>query len=128
MTGAPWVDPVSAAEDLNSRGIDGAIFRPVYFIPKTANPGSNPRGKPWNRMCGGVEIILTDFSSYRSVEAAVNMIDAYQKTNPDSLVWSPPAIIKKLDEPGMTVEKVIEACQTEIEPFLEIRKKYLLYE
>jgi hypothetical protein len=44
------------------------------------------------------------------------------------LVWTPPAIIKRLDEPGMTVEKVMEECQAEIEPFLEIRSKYLLYE
>ena len=72
--------------------------------------------------------MLTDYASYRSVEAAVHIIDAYRKTNPDSLKWSPPAIIKRLDEPGMTVDKVIEACQTEIEPFLDIRSKYLLYE
>lgn len=128
MTGAPWVDPIAAARDLNTRGIEGAVFRPIYFIPKSSNPGSNPRGKPWNRMSGGVEIMLTDYAAYRSVEAAVHIIDAYRKTNPDSLVWAPPAIIKRLDEPGMTVEKVIEECQAEIEPFLNIRSKYLLYE
>jgi len=127
MTGAPWVDAVKAAADLNSRDIEGAIFRPVYFIPKIANPGSNPRGKPWNLMSGGVEIILTDYKIYRSVEAAVHIIDAYRKTNPDSLLWSPPPLIRKLDEPGMTVEMVIKACQEEVEPFMEIRKKYLLY-
>jgi uncharacterized protein YbbC (DUF1343 family) len=127
LTGAPWIDAVAAAKDLNGRGIDGAIFRPVYFIPKNANPGSNPREKPWNRMCGGVEIILTDFQAYRSVEAAVHMIDAYRKTNPDSLVWAPPGPIKMLYEPGMTVEKVLEACQNDIEDFLEVRKNYLLY-
>ncbi|MFC2124210.1 exo-beta-N-acetylmuramidase NamZ domain-containing protein [Bacteroidota bacterium] len=127
MTGAPWVDAVKAAKDLNSRGIDGAVFRPVYFIPKNATPGSNPRGKPWNKMSGGVEIMLTDYDAFKSVEAAVHIIDAYQKTNPDSLVWSPPPIIKQLDEPGMTVEQVIEDCQKEIGEFLEIRRKYLLY-
>jgi uncharacterized protein YbbC (DUF1343 family)/uncharacterized lipoprotein YddW (UPF0748 family) len=127
LTGAPWIDPVKAAEDLNNRGIEGALFRPVYFIPKNANPGSNPRGKPWNRMSGGVEIILTDYKAYRSVEAAVHIIDAYRKTNPDSLVWTQPASFKRLDEPGTTVEQVIEDCQEEIKSFLEVREQYLLY-
>ncbi|MGB8357506.1 MAG: hypothetical protein WCD55_02720, partial [Bacteroidales bacterium] len=122
-----WINPEKAAEDLNARGIRGAYFRPVYFVPAGTDTGSNPRGKPWNKMCGGVEIMLTDPAEYRSVEAAVNIIDAYRKTNPDSLVWSPPALIKRLEEPGMTVEQVIKACQDDVSQFMEVRKKYLLY-
>jgi uncharacterized protein YbbC (DUF1343 family) len=127
LTGSTWVDAEMAAMDLNSRGIRGAYFRPVYFVPAGTETGSNPRGKPWNKMCGGVEIMLTDPAEYRSVEAAVNIIDAYRKTNPDSLVWSPPAAIKRLEEPGMTVEQVIKACQDDVGAFIELRKKYLLY-
>jgi uncharacterized protein YbbC (DUF1343 family) len=127
LTGAPWINAEKAATDLNSRGIRGAFFRPVYFIPQSSRPGSTRGGKPWNVMCGGVEIMLTDPAAYRSVEAALNIIDAYRKTSPDSLVWSPPALIKKLDEPGMTVEQVIKACQDDVSGFMELRKKYLLY-
>jgi uncharacterized protein YbbC (DUF1343 family) len=127
MTGAPWIDAVKAARDLNSREIEGAIFRPVYFIPRNATPGSNPRRKPWNQMCGGVEIMLTDYGTYRSVGAAIHMIDAYRNTNPDSLKWSPPPIIKRLEEPGMTAEEVIEKCQEEVSEFIDKRRKYLLY-
>jgi uncharacterized protein YbbC (DUF1343 family)/uncharacterized lipoprotein YddW (UPF0748 family) len=127
ITGSSWVDADKAATDLNSRGIEGARFRPVYFIPKRISVGSNPRGKPWNKMCGGVEIMLTDFSKYKSVEAALHIIDAYKKTNPDSLNWSPPEIFKQLDQPGMTVEKVIENCQNRISDFIKVRKDYLLY-
>jgi uncharacterized protein YbbC (DUF1343 family) len=71
--------------------------------------------------------MLTDYSKYRSVEAALHIIDAYRKTNPDSLNWSPPEIIKQLDESGMTVEKVIEDCQEQVKDFIELRRKYLLY-
>ncbi len=127
LTGAPWIDAAKAANDLNSRGIEGAEFRPVYFIPKSADPGSNPRGKPWNKMCGGVEIMLTDYEKYRSVETALHIIDAYRNTNPDSLIWSPPPTIKRLDEPGMTVNQVIENCQEEVSAFIEKRRKYLIY-
>ena len=127
LTGSTWVDAEKAAKDLNSRGIKGAVFRPVYFIPENSNAVSNPRGKPWNKMSGGVEIMLTDFKVYKSVETALNIIDAYRKTNPDSLVWSPPPIIKRLEEPEMTVGQVIKACQDDVSEFMKLREKYLLY-
>jgi uncharacterized protein YbbC (DUF1343 family)/uncharacterized lipoprotein YddW (UPF0748 family) len=127
ITGTTWIDCEKAVKDLNSREIRGARFRPVYFIPKRAGVGSNPRGKPWNKMSAGVEIMLEDYKAYRSVESALNIIDAYRKTNPDSLNWSPPETIKLLDKPGMTVEKVIEQCQNEVQDFIELRRKYFLY-
>ncbi len=127
LTGSTWVQAEKAAADLNSRGIKGAIFRPVYFIPENNTQSSNPRGKPWNKVSGGVEIMVTDYAAYRSVETALHIIDAYRKTSPDSLVWSPPAIMRSLDEPGMSVGKVIEACQQDVAGFIKIREKYLLY-
>ena len=127
ITGAPWVNAEKAALDLNSRGIKGAYFRPVYFIPRSAATGSTRTGKPWNRMCGGVEIMVTDPQTFRSVEASLHIIDAYRKTSPDSLVWSPPLLMRKLNEPGVTVEEVVKACQDDVKEFMEIRQKYLLY-
>jgi uncharacterized protein YbbC (DUF1343 family)/uncharacterized lipoprotein YddW (UPF0748 family) len=127
LTGSTWIDPEKAAKDLNSRGISGAFFRPVYFIPESSESGSNPRGKPWNKMSGGVEIMLTDIRTFKSVEAALDIIDAYRKTNPDSLRWSPPALLKRIEEPGMTVDQVIKACQDNVSDFMKIREKYLLY-
>jgi uncharacterized protein YbbC (DUF1343 family) len=127
LTGSTWIDAEKAAKDLNSRGIKGAFFRPVYFIPESSRTSSNPRGKPWNKMSGGVEIMLTDPRTYRSVETAVNIFDVYRKINPDSLNWSPPPIIKRLEEPGMTVEQVVKACQDDVSEFMKIRGKFLLY-
>jgi len=127
LTGAPWIFAEQAARDLNHRGIGGALFRPVYFIPGIDSATWNPRGKPWNQMCGGVEIMLKDYKAYRSVETALHIIDAYRKFNPDTLSWEPPPVIKRLEEPGMSVEDVVKACQEEIGDFVELRKSYLLY-
>ncbi|MBN2354526.1 DUF1343 domain-containing protein, partial [candidate division KSB1 bacterium] len=127
LTGAPWIDAEAAAADLNNRDIAGAIFRPAYFIPRNVAAGANPRGKPWNKLCAGVEIMLTDTKAYRSVEAAVHMFDAFRRTNPDSLRWSPPKTIKSLEHPGMTVEKVMQQCRDEVKDFVEMRRQYLLY-
>lgn len=127
VTGAPWVNAEKAAADLNSRGIKGAFFRPLYFMPRSAGTGYSQSGKPWNTMCGGVEIMLTDPAAYRSVEASLHIIDAYSKTSPDSLVWSPPSLIRKLAGEGVSVEEVVKACQDDIKEFMEVREKYLIY-
>jgi uncharacterized protein YbbC (DUF1343 family) len=127
LTGAPWVDAEAAAADLNSRGIPGAVFRPAYFIPKQGDTGSNPRNKPWNEMCGGVEIILTNYKTYRSVQSALHIIDAYRKTSPDSLAWSPPEPIQLMDEGKLSVDQIVSKCDDQISDFLNIRDKFLLY-
>lgn len=127
LTGAPWVNAEKAAEDLNSRGIRGAYFRPVYFIPRSSGSRSIRSTKPWDEMCGGVEIMVTDPQSFRSVEATLHIIDAYRKTSPDSLAWSPPTLMRRLNEPGVTVGEVVKACQDDVSGFMELRKKYLLY-
>ena len=74
-----------------------------------------------------MEIILTDPAAFRSVEASLHIVDAYRKTSPDSLVWSPPVIIRRLNEPGVTVQEVVKACQDDVKEFMEARQKYLLY-
>jgi uncharacterized protein YbbC (DUF1343 family) len=127
MTGAPWIDGMQVAAELNQLKIPGAVFRPVYFIPEHAETDQNPRHKPWNHICSGVEILVTDPHEFRSVKTALYLLDAYRKTSPDSLNWTPPETIRLLEKPGMTVEKVLEACQQEIRDFMAIRKKYLLY-
>jgi uncharacterized protein YbbC (DUF1343 family) len=128
MTGAPWINGTKVAAELNRQKIPGVVFRPVYFIPEKSDPGENPRKKPWNRMCSGVEILLTDPGKFRSVETALHILEAYRNENPDSLIWTPPDPIRLLEQPGMTVESVVEACRQEIQEFLEIRKQYLLYQ
>lgn len=128
ITGAPWVNAEAAAKDLNSRGIKGAVFRPVHFIPRIDPNRRNTKNKPWNEMCGGVEIMLTDYKEYRSVETALHIIDAYRKTSPDSLTWTPPRIVGDLQNPGVSVDSIVERSQEDIQEFLEIREKYLIYE
>jgi len=122
ITGAPWLNSLEVAADLNSRGIEGAIFRPVSYIPR----GGRSRGDG-KLMSHGVEIMLTEPHIYKSVETSLHIIDAYRKSNPDSLTWTPPDVIKRLEEPGMTVEAVVALCQDEIQEFVATREKYLIY-
>ena len=55
---------------------------------------------------------MTDPVAFRSVETAVHTFDAYRKTNPDSLVWSPPSVIKKLETSGAVSYTHLRAHET----------------
>ncbi|MCB0596122.1 MAG: DUF1343 domain-containing protein [Lewinellaceae bacterium] len=128
LTGASWIDAEKAAQDLNSRNIPGAVFRPAYFIPNIDPARANPRGKPWNELCGGVEIMLTDPAAYRSVATALHIFDAYRKAGSGTLQWAPPEVIRRLlERPGVMVEELVEDCQKEVEGFMRVRERFLMY-
>jgi hypothetical protein len=61
------------------------------------------------------------------VEAALHIVDAFGKTSPGTLKWSPPAGLEALDTPGATVEQVIEQSQKDLEDFSRMRREFLLY-
>jgi uncharacterized protein YbbC (DUF1343 family) len=74
-----------------------------------------------------VEIILTDMKTYRPVETSLHIIDAYRKTNPDSLTWTPPYPLDELWNEDTGIEQILLKSQEETTEYFELRKKYLLY-
>ncbi len=115
--GAPGVDAMKAAADLNARHLPGVIFRPAYFQP---NSGEKLGGQ----MCGGVEIYFTDRKAYRAVPTTLSIVDALRNAggtgigNPGGPMVAPGA---------STLQDKLAAYQTTIQQFLQVRQKYLLY-
>jgi uncharacterized protein YbbC (DUF1343 family)/CubicO group peptidase (beta-lactamase class C family) len=61
--GAPWIDGVVLARALNARRIEGLELLPLRFTPSA----STFRGES----CGGVQVVVTDRSKVRAVEAGL---------------------------------------------------------
>lgn len=120
VTGAPWIDAVKAAADLNARHLPGVMFRPAYFVPAKAGEKFN------GQMCGGVEIYFTDRKAYRAVLTTLSILDAYRKSGSQSLSV-PAGSPVSMPGSGETVEQRVAAYQAQIEQFLQMRQKYLLY-
>lgn len=124
MTGAPWVDGVKAAADLNARRLPGVVFRPAYFQP--AKPGEKFNGQ----MSAGVQLYFTDRRAYRAVLTTLSILDAYRRSNPQvgpGVKVAPGGG----SVPGLgseeSVEQRVAAYQAGIQPFLRVRQKYILY-
>ncbi len=120
ISGAPWVDAVKAAADLNARQLPGVSFRPVYFQP------DKPGEKFYGQMAGGVEMYFTDRRAYRAVPTTLSILDAYRRSAGRAIVVAPGSVVAGLASTD-SVEQRVAGYQAGIEQFLRVREQYLQY-
>jgi uncharacterized protein YbbC (DUF1343 family) len=83
LFGAPFINPVNLKKNLDSRNIEGCIFRAHDFIP-TFHKFSG-------ELCFGMQIHVTDINKYRPVSTALEIFDAIIETSlPGSLIFKVP--------------------------------------
>ena len=134
IIGAPWIDGVKLAEELNKRKIDGVYFQPFYFTPFY--------GLYKDEECSGIRIIIKDKRNYKPVETCYFIIDALLKLYPEKFDFNKiqssniemfdkvngTDLIRKQFQNGVKVEDIINSYKKALNEFIEKRKKYLLYE
>jgi uncharacterized protein YbbC (DUF1343 family) len=79
LAGAPGVDPVALAGRLAARGLPGVAFVPTYFRPQFQ--------KHAGRVCGGVELAVTDASGFASYRTGVELLAAFRDAAPEAFAW-----------------------------------------
>ncbi|HKI00613.1 MAG TPA: DUF1343 domain-containing protein [Thermoanaerobaculia bacterium] len=136
LNGAPFVDPKRLADDLNGRGLAGAVFVPTYFRPQFQ--------KHRGTVCGGVELLVTDPGAFQSYRAGVELLDAIHRLWPDEFAWREapyefvsdiPAIdlltggteCREAIESGAGLKDWIAGWKADEEAFREERREILLY-
>jgi len=131
--GAPWIEGARWAKTLNDLGICAVVFRACYFTPTFS--------KYAGERCGGVQIHVTERDAYRPVETALHMIATAHDLWPDDFEWLAPThhkhrhfdLLAGTDEireaisRGVPVGETVEGWRDEVDSFLELRSKHLLY-
>jgi uncharacterized protein YbbC (DUF1343 family) len=125
IIGAPWLDGQRLAERLNRSGLPGVRFVPLHFTPD-ASKFSGER-------CGGVNIIVIDRSRFRSVRTGLEIARQLRLLFPDD--WKTDAYDRLLTNratfkavlEGRPIEDIEAANKPELDAFLEVRSKFLLY-
>jgi uncharacterized protein YbbC (DUF1343 family) len=74
--GAPWIDGIRLAAELNQRKLAGVRFYPISFTP-AANPYSG-------QICYGVSLLVTDRLAFRPVHAGLEIAAALYRLYPES--------------------------------------------
>ena len=125
LVGAPWIDPRALASFLNARQIPG-----VRFIPVTFTPTSGPYA---NQQCGGVNLMVTERNSLDSPELGFELAAALETLNPND--WKVARFTELLANrdlfdrlaAGEDPRNLAESWREDVERFISLRAKYLLY-
>lgn len=125
VVGARWIDAHIFSDYLNSRLIAG-----VRFVPLTFTPASGPYA---NQTCGGVNLIVTDRNVLDAPELGIELAVALRKLYPEK--WKMERMIEILANraifdavaDGADPRSIAQSWQDDIQKFLALRAKYLLY-
>jgi len=134
--GAPWIDPVRLVCELNKKNISGSAFRPTFFVPTFH--------KYRGRLCGGVHVYVKNRREFDPLIAGLQIIQTVHRLFPKDFSWRQPPYefekkklpfdilignswVRKDIEKGTKVHTIRKKWQAELDRFLTMRKKHLLY-
>ncbi|MGH9396567.1 MAG: exo-beta-N-acetylmuramidase NamZ domain-containing protein [Terriglobia bacterium] len=125
VVGAPWIDGRALAGYLNGRRIQGVRFVPVDFTPNAA--------KFKGEVCHGVNLQVLDRRALDSpelgMEVAAALIHLYPndfKLDPSLKLIGSREVVDAI-KAGHDPRSIALHWEAELHPFLEMRRKYLLY-
>jgi uncharacterized protein YbbC (DUF1343 family) len=82
IIGAPYIAPYELINELKRDNLAGLVFRPLHFEPTFH--------KFAGEICGGIQIHVTDRSSFKPVITGVAIISAIRRLYPDAFEWKQP--------------------------------------
>jgi len=127
IVGAPGVD-WRWREALAGLRLPGAEFRETYFVPTF--------DKFAGQTCGGVQVKVTDPTSFDPIRTAVAMFVTAKRVHPDLFGWRADDWIDKLSgsarlrmmiDAGAGADEIVGSWHAELAAFEAKRGKYLLY-
>ena len=125
VLGAPYVNDLRLAHELNQLGLPGVRFTPVRFTP-TASVFQGVA-------CGGVRIAMTNRDVLQPVETGLAIATVLQRLYPKSFALEKVNTLLNHDKSvkairaGESWKKVIEGWSEELAQFTQRRKAFLRY-
>ena len=123
--GAPYINHLELAEELNRLNISGVRFVPIQFTPNSS--------KFADQACHGVNIILTDRENSRIVDLGIAIAHTLNRLYaPDfdietfDRLLKHPSVIEQIRK-GQSWRSIVLEWKEETEQFKERRKPFLLY-
>jgi len=125
LVGAPYIDDVKLADELNRAGLPGVGFVPIRFTPTA----SVHKGQP----CGGVFIMLNDRDRCKVVDVGMQIARTLYRLyphefNPDQmkhlLLHGPTLAAIKADQ---SLDEIHALWRTDRMDFEQRRERYLIY-
>ena len=137
LIGAPHIVPYDLIESLKEDRLPGVVFRPAHFQPTFH--------KFAGKMCGGLQLHVTDRDSFKPVITAVAIITRIRQLYANEFEWKQPPYeyvydrlpfdviagssrLREQIELGATAAEIEASWRDGIGEFTAMRAGYLLYE
>jgi len=126
VVGAPWLRAREIAAYLNGRNLSG-----VSFIAKRFRPESSVHQ---GEMCEGLDILLINREKFDPVLMGLELLAAVLKFHPEEFRLESVMRLLGSDEAAARLERgeagreILAAMRDQLDGFLRVRAKYLLYE
>jgi len=136
LIGAPYINPEEYARALNQLNLPGVFFRSCIFRPTFQKHGGIS--------CGGVQLHVLDRNVFEPVKTGVAMVKVAYDLYRDDFRWKEPpyeyvydrnpfdviagtSSVREAIEGGSSVEDMEESWATNLNAFMQVRERYLLY-
>jgi uncharacterized protein YbbC (DUF1343 family) len=131
--GAPWIDGLVLAKELNSAGLSGVHFRPTHFIPSASK---------YNGLsCSGVALHVTERDDFLPVLTGVKIIETIRRLWPEDFTFREPGqdgrsffdLLAGTDrirlglEADVSSDELAAEWTEDVSKFMSLRSGYLLY-
>ncbi len=128
--GAPWVDAEVLSSELNTLGLPGVYFRSIHYQPFFHTFSG--------QQVHGVQIHITDKKTFKPVKTGLYILSILNQLYPEQIIL--PAdkntgFCKAIGnskvstdlENGKLASEIIQSWQPDLDNFIKLRNKYLLY-
>lgn len=125
LIGAPYIDDIQVAEELNRAGLPGITFVPVRFTPTA----STFKDKP----CSGASMFITDRRRLNAIDVGITIglvlqrlyPNDYALNKPINLLTSKPVL--EAMKRGDSLIAIKQSWASDLEIFKKRRQQYLIY-
>jgi len=124
LVGAPWIDAVQLARELNSRNIPGLRVYPTSFTPQSS--------KFAREVCHGVFLIVTDRAALKSVRLGAELAHALHRLYPRDFELDRIAglfgrrTVEQIRS-GLTVDAIVDSWRSSENEWRKSRRAFLIY-
>ncbi len=131
FVGAPWLDANRLADRMNGVGLEGVLFRPVYFTPSFS--------KHMNTLCKGVQLHILDRNRFLPVKTGLYLLEEIKKQSGEHFSYTEPYSAKGkpmidyntgsdyVRTHDFSAKSLYEEWQLEAEEFQKRKIKYHIY-
>ena len=125
--GSPWIDSKRLAGRLNKLSLPGMRFEPASFTPESS--------KYKGQTCNGVRIIILERDRLEPYFSGVRIVNEIYRMYPQDFQWKAghfdrlcgTSKIRNAISNQSSLNSLRKKWQEELDEFLKIRKKYLIY-